>query len=175
MFSERFQNGDCRRRHWEIKCFTSRRTRLLFDDLFVLFSCPLFGPRSALLPLRTRCSHLHDDAHTSSRLFVHVELPIFRTRGAKLIRRKAKAEPSRFDSCRPAVSSPLKSAHLKYPAHYDPILTSSFASTFRFVRTPLRGGNAPARQPAGGGGEKNRVPCCQPALGSKTACRVDRC
>ena len=40
MFSERFQNGDCRRRHWEIKCFTSRRTTLLFDDLFVSFSCP---------------------------------------------------------------------------------------------------------------------------------------
>src|SRR5205807_6884649 len=63
---------------------------------------------------------------------------------------------------------------LKYPAHYDPILTSSFASPFRFVRTSLRRGTAPARQPAGGGGEKNRVPRCQPALGGKTAYRVDR-
>ena len=27
---------------------------------------------------------------------------------------------------------------LKYPAHYDPILTSSFACSFRFVRTSLR-------------------------------------
>jgi hypothetical protein len=27
------------------------------------------------------CSHLHDDAHTSLRLIVHVELPIFRTQG----------------------------------------------------------------------------------------------
>src|ERR1700719_1098331 len=64
---------------------------------------------------------------------------------------------------------------LKYPAHYDPILTSSFASPFRFVRTSLLRGTAPARQPTGGGGEKNRVPRGQPARGGKTACRINRC
>src|SRR4029077_6712934 len=64
---------------------------------------------------------------------------------------------------------------LKYPAHYDPILMSSFASPFRFVRTSLRGGTAPTRQPAASGGEKDRVTRCQPALGGKTACGVDRC
>src|SRR5436309_14959526 len=80
--------------------------------------------------------------------------------------------PSRLDSCRSAISSPLKSAHLKYPAHYDPILTSSFASSFRFVRTSLRRGTAPSRQPLGSGGEKNRVSLRQSARGGKTACRV---
>src|SRR5947208_12425386 len=64
---------------------------------------------------------------------------------------------------------------LKYPAHYDPILTSSFASSLRFVRTSLRCGTAPARQPTGRGGEKNRVSLRQSARGGKTACRVDRC
>src|SRR4026209_1540743 len=80
-----------------------------------------------------------------------------------------------FDSCRLAISSPFKSSHLKYPAHYDPILTSAFVSSFRSVRTSFRRGPAPARQASGGGGEKNRVPRGQPALGGKTACRVDRC
>src|SRR2546430_3569990 len=64
---------------------------------------------------------------------------------------------------------------LKYPAHYDPILTSYFASPFRFVRSSLLRRTATARQPAGSGGEKNRVPRGQPALGGKTACRFDRC
>src|SRR5438132_8495912 len=64
---------------------------------------------------------------------------------------------------------------LKYPAHYDPILTSSFVSPFHFVRSSLLRGTATARQPAVSGGEKNRVPRGQPALGGKTACRVDRC
>src|SRR5215510_10124743 len=64
---------------------------------------------------------------------------------------------------------------LNHPAHYDPILTSSFASPFRFVRTPVRGGTVPIRQSAGRGGEKNRVPGCQPARGGKTACRINRC
>src|SRR5437773_12524740 len=63
---------------------------------------------------------------------------------------------------------------LKYPAHYDPIVTSSLASPFRFVRTSLLRGTAPAWQPMGSGGEKNRVPRGQPARGGKTACRVDR-
>src|SRR5262249_34951851 len=56
-----------------------------------------------------------------------------------------KTGPDRFDSCRPAISSPLKSAHLKLSAHYDRIFMSSFASPFRFVRTSLLGGTAPAR------------------------------
>src|SRR4029453_2637746 len=64
---------------------------------------------------------------------------------------------------------------LKYPAHYDPILTLSFTSPFRFVRASFRHGTAPAGQPGGGRGEENRVPRGQPALGGKTACRVDRC
>src|SRR5205807_7022640 len=64
---------------------------------------------------------------------------------------------------------------LKCPAHYDPIHTSSFASSLRFVRTSLRHRTAPARQPPGRGGEKNRVSRGQPALGGKTACRVNRC
>src|SRR5438094_6963525 len=77
---------------------------------------------------------------------------------------KLRLGPSRLDSCRPAISSPVKSAQLKYPAHYDPILTSSFSSSFRFVRTSLGSGTAPSRQPLGSGGEKNRVPRSQPAL-----------
>src|SRR6516162_7105926 len=80
---------------------------------------------------------------------------------------------NRFDSCPPAVSSPPTSI-FKSSAHYDPILTSSFDSPFRFVRTPVRGGTVPIRRFVGGGGEKNRVPRCQPARGGKTACRVDR-
>src|SRR4029077_4444094 len=64
---------------------------------------------------------------------------------------------------------------LKYPEHYDPILTSSFASPFRFVGTSPSRRPAPTPQPAGGRGEKNRVPLGQPALAGKTACRVDRC
>src|SRR5437773_17812 len=47
---------------------------------------------------------------------------------------------------------------LKYPAHYDPIVTSSLASPFRFVRTSLLRGTAPARQPTGSGGEKIEFP-----------------
>ena len=69
-----------------------------------------------------------------------------------------------FDSCRVAISSPLKSSHLKYDAHH-PILTSFFGSPFRFVRASLLRGVSPAGQPIGGGGEKNRVPLGQPALG----------
>src|SRR5438552_3132927 len=91
-----------------------------------------------------------------------------------VIRRKVNGRrPSRFDSSRFAISSPLKLGHLKYPQYYDPILTSSFASPV--VRNSLRGGTAPTRYSVGGGGEKNRVPRSQPALGGKTACRVDRC
>src|SRR5205823_9415847 len=75
------------------------------------------------------------------------------------IRRKANgSRPSRFDSSRFAISSPPKSGHLKYPEYYDPILTSSFAFPFRFVRTSRRGGTAPTRHSVGGGREKNRVP-----------------
>src|SRR4029077_9950867 len=105
MFSERFQNGDCRRRRWEIKCFTSRRTTLLFDDLFVLFSRPhIRSPLGFVTITHPLQPSARRRTHRLA-LFVHVELPIFRTRGAKLIRRKAKADPSRFDSCLPAVSS----------------------------------------------------------------------
>src|SRR5205807_7365952 len=75
------------------------------------------------------------------------------------------------------IANVLRSNHhiLKYPARYGPIFTSSFASPFRFVRTSLLRGTAPAQQPTGSGGEKNRVPRGQPTRGGKTACRVDRC
>src|SRR5216117_1899173 len=70
------------------------------------------------------------------------------------IRRKAKARrPSQFDSWRITISSPLRSAHPEYPTHHDPILTSSFASPFRIVRTSRRGATAPTRHSVGGGRE----------------------
>src|SRR5207249_10719071 len=75
----------------------------------------------------------------------------------------------------PSYLLPLIHHILKYPAHYDPILTFCLASPFRFARTSLLGRTVPALEPTGGGGEKNRVPRDQPALGGKTACRVDRC
>src|SRR5436309_8655600 len=81
-------------------------------------------------------------------------------------------EPTDFPLAAPRYLLRLNHHILKYPAHYDPILTSSFASPFR---TSLLRGTAPAQQPTGGGGEKDRVPRGQPARGGKTACRIDRC
>src|SRR4029453_1009581 len=82
----------------------------------------------------------------------------------------------RFDSCRPALSSPRLNQRISsYPAYDDPILTASSPSPFRFIRTSLRGGTARTRQFASGRGEKDRVPCCESARGGKTACRVNRC
>src|SRR5438067_11052805 len=61
---------------------------------------------------------------------------------------------------------------LKYPADYDPTLTSAFASPF--VRSFLLRGTPPAPPPASSGGARHRAPRAQTALGRHRASRGSR-
>src|ERR1044072_6937946 len=92
-------------------------------------------------------------------------------RTAIIIRRKANdGLQSDLTPAAPRYLLRLNHHILKYSRHHDSILTSSFASRFRFIHTSLVCGIAPASSR----GEKNRVPLGQPALGGQATCRVGR-